>query len=266
MSKQDLIGIKIQPIEVGDKLYVFKQGTQHSNHLLISSHGGSSKNKMLVPKWTTLHFYGPHGKLLTDPGAKDLLLSENVEYEQIGPGKPVVNYPLSKYQQKKGTKGKETYETIANCIGDAKKQKDNLVKFTNGFVEKYRKANPRAKEVGLREFQEWLLQDCNGNEQKFALVMCQLLSAQMSDVRIVDMDILTVRNRIFRSDPTLSDVFDQLNKKNLRYPHIHCSFCRPIEGDDSSYKSSKKDTERDQARSIIKGLLKEAGIKNPSNW
>jgi len=266
MSKQDLIGIKIQPIEIGDKLYLFKGGEQHAKHLLISSHGGSSKHKVMVPKWTTLHFYGPHGKSLLDPGAKDLILSENLEYEQIGPGKPVVNYPLAKFQEKKGTKGKETYEKIAEYIVDARKQKDNYAKLTTGFIERYRKANPKAKEVGLREFQEWLWDDCKGNEHKFAQVICQLLNSQMTEVRIVEMDVLTVRNRVFHFDPTLNDVFEQLNKKNLRYPHIHCSFCRPIEGDDSSYKSLKKDSESDQARSIIKGLLKESGMKPPDNW
>ncbi len=39
-------------------------------------------------------------------------------------------------------------------------------------------------------------------------------------------DVLTVRNRRFRSDPTLSDVFAALAENNYRYENIHCSFCR----------------------------------------
>jgi hypothetical protein len=39
-------------------------------------------------------------------------------------------------------------------------------------------------------------------------------------------DVLTVRNRRFRSDPSLSDVFTALDQAGRRYENIHCSFCR----------------------------------------
>ncbi|MFC1816433.1 putative adhesin [Thermodesulfobacteriota bacterium] len=97
MDKKDLIGIKIKPIEVGNHFYLFMGEKKRADHLLISSHGGvGSKKKVKIPDWTTLHFYGPHGKSLNDPGARDILLGENVEYEAIKPGLKgmVFDYPL----------------------------------------------------------------------------------------------------------------------------------------------------------------------------
>jgi hypothetical protein len=39
-------------------------------------------------------------------------------------------------------------------------------------------------------------------------------------------DIVTVRNRRWRSDLTLSDVIRILHEHGYRYTTIHCAFCR----------------------------------------
>ncbi len=47
-------------------------------------------------------------------------------------------------------------------------------------------------------------------------------------------DVLTIRNRRFRSEMTLKDIFKQLHAAGLMYPRIHCSFCRsPVDQLDS---------------------------------
>jgi hypothetical protein len=42
----------------------------------------------------------------------------------------------------------------------------------------------------------------------------------------VKMDVVTIRNRRFHSDPTLSEVIDALEANGYFYREIHCSFCR----------------------------------------
>lgn len=53
-------------------------------------------------------------------------------------------------------------------------------------------------------------------------------------------DVLTVRNRILRSDPSLKDMLNELDSHGYRYENIHCIFCRSPMVADSGSTSAKR--------------------------
>jgi len=54
----------------------------------------------------------------------------------------------------------------------------------------------------------------------------ELSAAQLSGMKEIIMDVITVRNRILQKSPTLGDVIQAMQKDGLRYKEIYCSFCR----------------------------------------
>ncbi len=44
--------------------------------------------------------------------------------------------------------------------------------------------------------------------------------------RPIDLDIVTIRNRLLKRDPTLYEVIEDLHKNGWMYKEVHCSFCR----------------------------------------
>ncbi len=61
------------------------------------------------------------------------------------------------------------------------------------------------------------------------------VASKVKDADMLELyDVLTIRNRRFRSEMTLKDIFKQLHAAGLMYPRIHCSFCRsPVDQLDS---------------------------------
>ncbi|MGD1927152.1 MAG: putative adhesin [Paracoccaceae bacterium] len=187
-------------IELGDKFYLFRHGNNPKidpaeDHLLITAHGGyadalgplKGTGNVKVPDWCQLYYYASHGSTLSDPGLSDIMRGKYQVKEVKASGVSVHNYELSKFQGKHGGGEIENYAAISKCIDYASNKAVNPKYVSPG-------------KMGLPA----------SSHSNFAFKF----------------DVLTVRNRKFKSDPSLSDVFAALKQHGYRYENIHCSFCR----------------------------------------
>lgn len=103
------------PIAIGDRLYLF-MGNRQAGDLVITSHGGYMPRPefgrqtgnarrvpglggwLAVPAGVELHFYGPHGWALNDPGLSDVIGKRVRPKEILREGDKVRNYRLLKFE------------------------------------------------------------------------------------------------------------------------------------------------------------------------
>jgi hypothetical protein len=177
--------------EVGSNLYLFTaQIMKYHDTSVIDAHGGydSSTKKFTVPAGVTLVFYVSHGAIQNDFGLHKFRDSPTV-YETRPPGSDCWDYSLSKYQGRHaGTEGKpaETYETVDQDVVAVEEELNKRQKYAN---------NPAyLKAVGNKPLPTVF-------------------------------DVVTIRNRAFGGDMTLSTVIEKVRKVHP-YKSIHCFFCR----------------------------------------
>ena len=66
--------------------------------------------------------------------------------------------------------------------------------------------------------------DEGGTEQQKVQLREQMtLATRFSDLR---MDIITVRSRVWKRSPKLSDILKALWANGYKYEEVHCNFCR----------------------------------------
>lgn len=187
-------------IAVGSHFYLFKSSTNKED-CLISAHGGYERNvTTFAPKGCTLYFYGEHGKVLSDPGLSLMAIRGLKVVEQVpDTGKPTaINYILSKYQGRHSG-ANETYDKIAGRIGSEDAQ-----------IAKLRQRIAAAASEKLRQ----------GARQQLAYYQ--------------SMNVLTVRNRWWRSDLSLETAVTEARAAMPSLIRFHCSFCRSLIGDDKA--------------------------------
>ena len=187
-------------IEVGSHFYLFKSKT-NTTDCLISAHGGYERNVgSFEPKNCSLLFYGEHEKYLSDPGLRLMYLSGLHVVEEIPnrETKSSINYILSKYQGRHNESG-ETYERIAGKIESEDQSIGNL-------LDRIAKAK-----------------DDKGRER-----------AQDQLKMYKSMNVLTIRNRWWRSDLSLESAVTAAKKALPSLTRFHCSFCRSLIGNDDA--------------------------------
>ena len=189
--------MKVQDIQkkLGDRLYIFESSTT-SHRCLITAHGGywAGTKKFTVPNGVTLHFYAPHGNVLSDPGISFLYNQPDMKpTETITGGHPCYNYILSKYQGRHGSQ-KETYEAIAGSVTGVDTRLQNYQSDLNKALDK-------------------------GNERVVGVLLKG--AAGLRNAHVV-----TIRHRRLRTDVNLKYVIDKVRESYPEVTEFHCSHCR----------------------------------------
>jgi hypothetical protein len=186
---------------VGEKLYVWSKSQgmpspDAGGRCIITSHGAQSMINSTFPinNKVKLIFYCPHGSNLLDPGTENIMKGEKQPTEVLDAGHSQ-DYVLSKYQKNGGGPRTETYDTIAK-LGD--------------------------RIAGLAQIWSNAMDDAAQKGDGDAFWQAALLLGKHTNW----MDVVTIRNRPVKFDPTLSEVIKVLHNAGYRYTTIHCVFCR----------------------------------------
>lgn len=191
MGKQE--GFNVFGLE--DRLYLFIPETG-TDRVIISAHGGREKNTnaFQVPDDVVLRFYSDDKNTVLDPGFSNFYSREAAPKEILTETDKCYDYTLSKYQGSHNKMG-ETYGSIAKALSGAAKTKANLLKSAETAK------SDKSKNLFLNK----------ANQEKMAAV-------------------LTVRNRLFRSDISLSYAISQVKAVAPHIVIFDCLFCRWLSG------------------------------------
>ena len=175
--------------ELGSTMYLItKAANTYSPILVISAHGGIDQKK--EPQFTvpfgTLHFYSVHGKVTDDLGIRNFIFGGRATQRSESIGTGRLSYDYS-LSKYQGKHGGSPGKPAETyeSIEDAQNYVD--------------------------QFNELLLQAGD--------------KAPKGAQPAVDFDVLTVRNRWWNTDVTLSSALRAVQKVN-KYQDIHCYFCR----------------------------------------
>jgi hypothetical protein len=165
-----------------------------TDRVIISAHGGhamlTKTNSFTVPSNVVLRFYSDDTKSVLDPGFNNFYRGEAAPKEIITEGDKCFDYLLTKYQGKHGAKD-ETYESIAAVINESVKARAQLLG----------KAASTSSSAAKGKFLQ------AASREKVAAVV-------------------TIRNRRFRGDATLSMIIDGVKKHTPSIVIFDCLFCR----------------------------------------
>lgn len=194
------------PTEIGNHIYAWSPGgvkpVAGQRDCVITSHGGLStrEGEGRPVGDEILHFYCKHEYAMTTSSgtlaqiaARELNYHEAVPLAELG-----FNYDLTKFQGSHGGPGGRVIETYHEI--------------QVGLTRASRQAQIRS-----------LI------DQRFKGATEEAFDA----VRETDMDVITIRNRsriIRGTTPTLNGVIRQLHSAGYYYRHIHCAFCRVVDG------------------------------------
>jgi hypothetical protein len=180
-------------LEIGNELYLFRiDPKDFVKQLVISAHGGydDSTPHFSVPAYPGfqgLRFYTTHGTVQMDMGIGGFAAGDRAVTDDIGPGANCWDYALSKYQGRHSS-GAETYDSIGR---DLEATVEKLWKYARGMAS----SSPGIRKVYQQK----------GMPQIF--------------------DVLTIRNRFWMGDLSLSKVLKRVMKVHA-YQQVHCYFCR----------------------------------------
>ena len=193
-------------------LYVWSavEGGASNKTAVITAHGGKAKvNGMASVPDSRLVFYSPHGHILNDPSLEAIVARRVKPCGDPVSSKQSQDYELGKYTNStanpnwlhKHNKANETYASVG------------------GLQERFANAHQSASDL-----QEALLELSELDPlQQTQLAEQAALSELYADLT---MDVITIRNRFWVSDPKLSDVLIKLSENGYNYDEIHCNFCR----------------------------------------
>ena len=182
--------------ELGRHVYVWSKnrGSQSHDHAIISAHG---KTLVSAPKKAKtdvlLTFYARQDYI--QGGVADLRMAVEGRFqsrEDTTVNSLAKDYGLSKYQGRHQPGNQASDEVGENYAYIAKYMHD---------VEDYYKIICK---VDAYTAAQWA-SNYKGN---------------------VNMDVITLRNRVFGEAPTFTELVQMLQKKGYNYTRIHCSFCR----------------------------------------
>ncbi len=191
----------IGKLDVGGKIYVFsnKNGQQSSNSCIIDAHGeqylfGNTRNiGFSVPDNVTLHYYVPHN-------APQIYQSGSMTYKHS---------PHLDHQ----------FTTALQAIMEGTATENEAIAGPNRSSDYVLTKIQRSQggPIGGR----WSNYIDERNTMKYEDV-----ETFMSVANHTNKDIITIRNRPFKSNITLSEVVTLLRANGYDYKDIHCSFCR----------------------------------------
>lgn len=202
------------------KLYVWseKQGATSKKKAVITAHGGAaSSSGMGKAPDCTLIFYSPHGHILNDPSLEGIIAGLVLPCGDAINSKMSPDYELAKYTDTTGkvkhNKAGETYATVGQL--------------NDRFASAHKTHTSQT---------EMLTDMVLDNDNLLPQLQQQATLSDMYDG--LSMDIITLRNRFWRSSPKLSEVLSLLWQYNFKYDEIHCNFCR---GGGAGYSPKKAD-------------------------
>ncbi|QFT56409.1 putative adhesin [Microbulbifer sp. THAF38] len=194
------------PVREFDRFKIFTASGKRlgeASNLVISAHGAATKQHFYTNGHggDNIFFFSPHGYSLSDPGISSVLSGNAKYHEWIKKGKVCHNYTLSKYQGYHGT-------TTGQILG----------RVTRPFIkgESYTDVQ-NALDNAHKHNQDYSSLDPNNP-------IHQKMLANIKPV--MEADLLTIRHRVGKDDPTLVDVINTLHANKLHYDNIYCSFCR----------------------------------------
>lgn len=183
---------------VGFDIYVWSllKGKPSHSHCVITAHGRTAGTAPQKPnRDVELRFYCEHG--FTQGGATDIRKLASgycVPRETTSAQKLAYDYTLSKYQ------GKHQSSTSDDEHGE-----------TYAYIAKH-----------IHNLEEFYRDVCKVNAETARKFLAEHRGH-------VNMDVITIRNRKFKSPPTLTEVLNALDLAGYKYDVVHCSFCRPPE-------------------------------------
>lgn len=185
---------------LSDRLYLFKPHDD-SRICIISAHGGRetrNASTFRVPKDTILRFYSEDTFSVLDPGFSNFYTKEAVPREVLSEGDECFDYCLTKYQGRHNSKqDNETYSTIAQTISNAFKSREIAAADLKKAVEK-------------------------NAPDKVKRTLGNLVARHKTPA------VVTVRNRMFKADLTLSQVIEMVKLTSPEITLFDCSFCRSV--------------------------------------
>jgi hypothetical protein len=175
-------------------LFVPLRGT---DRVVISAHGGREKNTKAfkVPSDVVLRFYSEDMNTVLDPGFNNFYGGEAAPKEICTEGDDCYDYTLSKYQGTGNNKMGETYDSIAKCLNRVAKDKNTFLTLAKN----------------------------QSTEQKKSALLNAAAREKLAAV-------LTIRNRVFRSDVSLSYALAQVKATVPSIVIFDCLFCRWLKG------------------------------------
>jgi len=209
--------------KVGDCIFVWTRAkgapSPGVSTCLISSHGGQAQvNGMEGLPEITLVYYCPNGFILNQRELEDVVKRKVVPAETIVASRSQ-DYSLTKLQSDADA---ETYDDIQGSDQWLRKERtkiegniwDSMVAKTSA-VKKY---GANSSIVGT-----WDRSIAKSHQNLGRLGG--------------EMDVVTIRNRVFHDPPRLSEAIRDMRKAGFAYGEIHCVFCRcPDTGNSPIYK------------------------------
>jgi hypothetical protein len=190
----------IEPVrawKLGRKFLLWTSDRNQARTLVVSSHGYYLPwtRTTAIPNGTELRTYAPHGQTLIDPTLHRVASQNVIPYSMLNTTQPVPGPstpPFSSWLEA------DTLMAGTSLPGRIKNY--TLAKFQSEHYESYRYIGHIVR-----------------NTQQSPLA---------GHLPSTPMDVLTVRNRFGMSNPTLQDLFNQLNRHAIHYDRILLVHCR----------------------------------------
>jgi hypothetical protein len=190
----------VEPVrawKLGRKFLLWTSDRNQARTLVVSSHGYYLPwtRTTAIPNGTELRTYAPHGQTLIDPTLHRVASQNVIPYSMLNTTQPVPGPstpPFSSWLEA------DTLMAGTSLPGRIKNY--TLAKFQSEHYESYRYIGHIVR-----------------NTQQSPLAG-QLPAAPM--------DVLTVRNRFGMTNPTLQDLFNELNRHGIHYDKILLVHCR----------------------------------------
>lgn len=236
-----------QRTNINDIAYVWSDsGNKDNDSCVISAHGGYSfivrkKNIGSSKKGITpmLHFYCAHGYVLkANASLANVISGKYVITESVSATKKMQDYILSKHENTTANSVKHnrfgySYDDVRAVpevmksaeISHAKHAMKHHASMTGSFnMTQGIVGDGKNLDLLDKEAIERLKGIYKSAKEKFVAH-----TGAMSGYGNT-MDIVTIRNRPFRTLPTLSELITELYAAGFDYKNIHCFFCRsPME-------------------------------------
>lgn len=193
-----LFGLEpVKAWKLGRKFLLWTSDRNQARTLVVSSHGYYLPwtRTTAIPNGTELRTYAPHGQTLIDPTLHRVASQNVIPYSMLNTTQPVPGPstpPFSSWLEA------DTLMAGTSLPGRIKNY--TLAKFQSEHYESYRYIGHVVR-----------------NTQQSPLAG-QLPSTPM--------DVLTVRNRFGMTNPTLQDLFNELNRHGIHYDRILLVHCR----------------------------------------
>lgn len=194
----DIFGLEpVRAWKLGRKFLLWTSERNQARTLVVSSHGYYLpwSRTTAIPNGTELRTYAPHGQTLIDPTLHRVASQNVIPYSLINTTRPLPGPSTPPF-----TSWLEADTLMAGTSLPGRIKNYTLAKFQSEHYESYRYIGHIVR-----------------NTQQSPLAG-QLTAAPM--------DVLTVRNRFGMTNPTLQDLFNELNRHGIHYDKILLVHCR----------------------------------------